>query len=193
MRDLFLTADWHLFHPRILNACNRPFSSVEENTEVIIQNVNNLPKDSILYNLGDLTCLNNRDDGIKEQIESVLNMIRPDIKVYIVGGNHDPEIPYINLKKENRIQNYRLATMLKIGVDKIFLSHFPHLRWHCCHYGSFHAFGHEHGTLEHEFGRSADVGVDNCNFKPIHVEDFMKRLRDRSNNGFYESQKFTDL
>ncbi|GEM_PF-4278693 len=191
MQDLFLTADWHLNHFNILHHCKRPFATIEEHNETIIENVNKLPKDAVLYNLGDLNSISLHEGGKRSRdvIDQMLKQIRPDIKMYVIGGNHDPEMDYITFKKDGRIQNFRTTAMIKVGIHKVWLSHYPHLRWNCSYHNSFHAFGHEHGTLTQVFGRSMDVGIDCHNYAPIHVEDFIQKLAHRNNNQFYTIEK----
>lgn len=51
----YYISDLHLFHNRILEKFNRPFSSVEEMHEVIINNWKNKVKDDdTVYILGDI-------------------------------------------------------------------------------------------------------------------------------------------
>lgn len=52
--NLFFVSDTHFFHKNIIDFCNRPFSSVEEMNEAIINNWNNVvsPNDYV-FHLGD--------------------------------------------------------------------------------------------------------------------------------------------
>lgn len=51
---VFFTSDTHFGHKAIIGFCDRPFSSVEEMTEVLVENWNSVvgPTDTI-YHLGD--------------------------------------------------------------------------------------------------------------------------------------------
>lgn len=51
---IFFTADLHLYHTNIIKHCNRPFETIEEMNNVLVDNWNKVvgPKDTI-YILGD--------------------------------------------------------------------------------------------------------------------------------------------
>ena len=52
----YYTSDLHLFHKNIIEYENRPFSSIEEMNNTIIDNINyRLSPDDELYILGDFT------------------------------------------------------------------------------------------------------------------------------------------
>ena len=53
---LYFTSDHHFWHTNIIQYCNRPFVSIEEMNEVLIQNWNDLvlPEDEVYY-LGDFS------------------------------------------------------------------------------------------------------------------------------------------
>lgn len=78
----YYISDLHLFHNRILEKFNRPFSSVEEMHEVIINNWKNKVKDDdTVYILGDVGMYHAREIG------NILNNL-PGRKI-LVTGNHD--------------------------------------------------------------------------------------------------------
>lgn len=52
--EIYFTSDLHLGHDNIIRFCNRPFSSVEEMNDRIIQNYNSIVhKNDLVYILGD--------------------------------------------------------------------------------------------------------------------------------------------
>src|SRR5580698_5527626 len=55
MSNIFFTSDEHFGHQNIIKFCNRPFTSLDEMTETLIENHNKLVKkgDSV-YHLGDM-------------------------------------------------------------------------------------------------------------------------------------------
>lgn len=77
----FVTSDQHFGHRNIITYCNRPFASVEEMNETMLERWNKTvgPED-IIYFLGDLT-LNSRGT------EYWLDRLNGDI--IFVRGNHD--------------------------------------------------------------------------------------------------------
>lgn len=80
MKNRWIIADPHFGHANIIKYCNRPFSSVEEMNEILIQNWNEtvLPGDRVYAN-GDF-CINRKFINILE----ILNG-----KKVLIKGNHD--------------------------------------------------------------------------------------------------------
>ena len=55
-KNIWFTADLHLGHRAILRLANRPFSSIDQHDETIIENINKLVKSGDdLYILGDIS------------------------------------------------------------------------------------------------------------------------------------------
>lgn len=55
--------------------------------------------------------------------------------------------------------------------QRIILCHYAFRVWNSSHHGSWHLYGHSHGSLPDDLGAlSWDVGSDNNNFTPISFE-----------------------
>lgn len=53
-QNIFFTSDTHFWHENIIKFCNRPFSSVEEMNDTIIENWNKVVgENDIVFHLGD--------------------------------------------------------------------------------------------------------------------------------------------
>lgn len=78
----FAISDTHFGHAKIIDYCNRPFSSVEEMDEVMIKNWNETVSnnDTVLH-LGDFGL------GNKEYIASIVKRLNG--KKILILGNHD--------------------------------------------------------------------------------------------------------
>lgn len=155
----FFTSDTHFGHANIIKYCNRPFKSVEEMDEALIKNWNDkVQVGDTVYHLGDFSF------GPAEKYASRLNgMIR------FVRGNHDrPLEAYLNCKY------FQFPDVLSIYVGKqqFFLSHYAHRVWPKSHRGTWHLYGHSHGTLPDDpDSMSFDCGVDCHNYAPLEFEE----------------------
>lgn len=152
----FFTADTHFSHYNIIKYCNRPFSSIEEMNQTIIDRWNSkVKKGDVVYHLGDFLFKG------RNSIGDILNVLNGQI--ILIKGNHD----WKNMVKEYFPVAFDLKN-IKIHNIPVTLCHYPMKRWPKMYHGAFHLFGHCHGTMEipeHEF--AMDVGVDCHNFYPL--------------------------
>lgn len=85
---VYFTADLHLGHNNIIKTCNRPFSSVDEMDDILIENWNKKVKgNDTVYIVGDL---------IWKGIDPKPYLDRLKGKKILVRGNHDSRIGLIN-------------------------------------------------------------------------------------------------
>jgi len=160
--NTWFTSDTHFGHANIVRYCNRPFANVREMDEALISNWNECvkPKDTI-YHLGDFAFR-----GDPSPIFRRLNGEK-----FLLLGNHDVR------KVVNKLFGWVKSTYkLRYNNQRIWLSHYAHLRWPNSHHGSFHLYGHSHGQLE-GMGRSMDVGVDVWNYRPVHIDVVLGTLK----------------
>jgi len=158
----YFTADPHLLHEGILNI--RPFKSTDEQTEVIVKNWNTVvTSGDIVYVLGDVALPKNPKLRVSE-IENILYQLNG--QKFLILGNHD-------LKNKALLALYKKVFVKVVDVlyikeqrQKIFLSHYAHRCWRASMHGSWHLFGHSHGSLL-QHGKSFDVGMDLWNFTPV--------------------------
>jgi calcineurin-like phosphoesterase family protein len=168
---LWFTADLHLGHTNIIRHCGRPFDSVEEMDQVLIQNINDcVKKQDRLYILGDF-CGQRRKSAY---IQSYLNRIHlhPN-QIFLILGNHDDE------KHSKRVfPNVYERYTVKHEGEQIVLSHYAMRTWNQSGRGRWHLYGHSHGNLP-DYGKSFDVGVDVWDFKPISFEQVKEQMDKR--------------
>jgi calcineurin-like phosphoesterase family protein len=173
----FFTSDLHLGHKHVIEYCNRPFSSVEEMDEVIINNWNSvISKCDRVFILGDL--LFDYGGGSYEKI-----IKRLQGRKYLVEGNHD------KFKKEEMGKLFpegfgKMKVYKNKGIH-ITLCHYAMRVWPLSHYNTWHLFGHSHGFLEPE-GKSWDIGVDNNKFMPLNLDEVVGIMEKRPNNFNYK-------
>ena len=160
-RNAFFTADTHFYHKNILTHCNRPFTTVEEMNNVIVDNWNAVvgPKD-VVYVLGDFSF------GTKKETRII--RARLNGSICLITGNHDedtvklPELfewikPYYELEIPEEENPF--------GIQIINLFHYPMREWNRRRYDVWALYGHCHKKCP-PYGKSFDVGVDGNDFRP---------------------------
>ena len=168
---VYFTSDTHFNHANIIGFCNRPFKSVEEMNEKLIENWNNVVgADDIVFHLGDF-CLGGSAEWTK-----VLDRLNG--KIYLIQGNHDMK----NLRQgyTNRFELITMQMHIEVGKQKIYLTHCPFLCYGGAYRDTWQLFGHVHTSkyntgkdksrLAYLFPTQYDVGVDNNNFTPVFFE-----------------------
>lgn len=186
---LYFTSDLHLGHENAIKFKGRPFWSIDEMNNILIENINAVVnEEDDLWILGDFSYKLN-----KEQVRQIRKQIRCR-HVHLVYGNHDKDYSQDHIFQS--VQHYK---ELKTEYGKIILFHYPILEWSAAHYGSIHLHGHIHSTGEYnsenlqKFYRDRfpsghapkhedlslriyDVGVDANQFKPISLAEIANRM-----------------
>ncbi len=185
MTNFWFTSDTHFGHENILRFCakTRPCASIEEHDRRIIANWQSVvQQNDVVYHLGDVGFSN------EEKLIRVFNQL-PGEK-YLIWGNHDQVI-----KKSTRMQNFftGIADYKEISIEKqrVVLFHYPIYEWNKMHHGSFHFYGHVHGSVGSEEipGRAQDVGIDTrpaidlslWSWKELHAK--LSKVEVRSHHG----------
>lgn len=167
MSDLFFTSDEHYGHKKIIEFCNRPFASVEEMTERMVENHNaKVSKGSRVYHLGDMFFKMHHMDALK-----VLDRLNG--QHYLVLGNHDEIVDQI----AHKFVWVKPFFELKVNKHPVTLFHYPMRTWKRREYGAWHLYGHVHGRFDSEpYGLSFDVGVDSWNYEPVSYEEVSAKM-----------------
>lgn len=173
-QNVFFTSDTHFGHRNIHKFCpkTRLGKDIQEHDEILIREwCNQVRSNDIVYHLGDF-CFGN-----SAYAESLLERLTG--KIFLIWGNHDnvflnnarlrQRFDWTGYYKEitlpaplayQNIPEDRTKTYI-VKDQKVVLFHFPIYEWHKIHKGSFHLYGHVHGTVTPHHGRALDVGVDN--------------------------------
>lgn len=176
----WITSDHHFGHKNIINYSGRPFTSIEEMDEVMIQRWNSkIKKNDLVYHLGDF-CF-----GSYTNAHKYLSNLKG--RISFIKGNHDSSW----IKKLDEKQILSDIFELKLNKNMFVLSHYPLLSWHKSPYGSTNCHGHTHGTIGllsdardnkilegGKRGKRIDVGVDTNNFYPYSIEEILEKVRD---------------
>ena len=163
--SIWFTSDTHFGHANIIRFCDRPFGSIEEHDEVLIDNWNKCikPGDDV-YHMGDFS-FDKRPDIVARRLNGRKHLIR---------GNHDhfKQSKLINPHFE-WIKDYH---SLKVDKQKFILFHYPIRNWHHCYKGTIHLFGHSHGGTP-DMGKSTDAGVDCWDYSPVHIDTILSYMK----------------
>lgn len=184
MSNFFFTSDQHFGHTNIIKYCNRPFSSVEEMDEKIIENWNKVVKpEDVVYTLGDFSLPDRKNYSTWEsQILFVkYTLKRLNGKIIIVFGSHDKHAYEC---KHSFYTYHNKNTIAEVKINELIIqcSHCALLTWEKRTHGALSAFGHVHSGPSKKFPcvlGSYDVGVDNNDFTPISLEDFVVKARSK--------------
>lgn len=181
MKQYWFTSDTHFGHKRVLEHSGRPFASLEEMDQKLIENWNSVvqPGDDV-FHLGDFAWRNaqhyrDRLQGnihkIKGNHHSAAKKIEKDFIWY--RDVMEVKIPYQtapfgvcncirpagHMFMEHHHQCASLSPVFE--RQRIWLSHYAHRVWPRMHHGVWHLYGHSHGNLKDDTHQlSMDVGVD---------------------------------
>ncbi len=162
---IYFSSDLHGHHSNIIKHCNRPFDSIEDMNDAMIQNINRVVKpNDTMYVIGDFVWWGGSD----EQIANFCRKINCK-NLHLVIGNHDE--PILDKLKPHFVSGDYLKE-IRHAQRTIVMCHYAMRTWNQSHRGSFHLYGHSHGQLPDDpHSYSFDVGVDCHNFKPLSIEE----------------------
>ena len=128
----FYTSDLHIGHQNCIKFDNRPFSTLEEMHDTIVENWNSVvKKDDDVYILGDYAWRNEIGLEILKKLKG---------KKHLILGNHDK----INEHMKKEFVSIEQIKIVKDGEKYVVLCHFPMAHWQGADYGYIHLFGHIH-------------------------------------------------
>ena len=166
---IFFTADTHLGHANIIKHCRRPFADVEAMDTAIIERINaRVGPDDWLYHLGDFSFRGGDPAAYRARVRC-RNMV-------LILGNHDPCFADGTARPEFASLFKAVHNLLKVTVQIdgrsqiVVLCHYAMRVWDRSHHGTWHLYGHSHGSLpDNPHALSWDVGVDANDFSPLSV------------------------
>lgn len=166
----YFTSDHHFGHSNVIKFCNRPFLSIEEMDEKLIQYWNETitNKDNVFI-LGDFFWKSNT-----KYCSSILNKLNG--YKYLLIGSHDDFLNKKELKKYFVfIKKYHVY---KQPGTRIVLFHNPLFSWDGMNNGVYHFFGHAHEKYVciNNNTMTYNVGVDTNNFRPISLDEIFTKL-----------------
>ena len=189
---LFWTSDTHFNHKNIMEYCKRPFASIEEMNETIIENWNRVVSpDATVFHLGDFAF------GTIAQWEEVRARLNGNI--HLILGNHDFHT-YTNYRERlsEMFASVSMQQVIEVGKHKIWMNHYPFLTFAGIYREknpAWQLFGHVHlsnksngkdlSRLDSLLDVQYEVGVDFNNYTPVSFETIRERIlyqRDNKTN-----------
>lgn len=165
MTNIWFTSDTHFGHKAIIRFSNRPFSSVEDMDETLIQRWNERVKpNDLIWHLGDFAF--HKSPTHLERLFNRLNGTK-----CLIIGNHDH-----NDTKRLSWANIKALTTIVLDKVPVILCHYGLRVWDRSHHGSLHLYGHSHNTLPGN-NQSLDVGVDCWDFRPVNIDEIRARMK----------------
>jgi calcineurin-like phosphoesterase family protein len=179
---IWFTSDPHFWHKNVIEYCQRPFGSLEEMHEALIQNWNKVVRPSHqVFVLGDFAFA-----GVQKTAEI---LARLNGRKDLVMGNHDWRFKsekWLDLGFDDATSS--LMMMLE-DVGRVDLSHFP-FRGAGDHGGQEERYaehrledrggwllhGHVHNAWKRR-GRMLNVGVDVRNFAPVSLDELVEEMK----------------
>ncbi|MGD9900972.1 MAG: metallophosphoesterase [Spirochaetales bacterium] len=177
---IYYIADTHFGHKNIIRMCNRPFASIDEMNETLINNWNKKvkPTDTV-YIIGDMFHHLNRDPSeILERLNG---------EKHLILGNHDPKWLRNYPQTAKYFKTISRMELINVTAGTATLCHYPMFSFE----GKYLIYGHIHEkrqeplwsyTKDNEFMLNA--GVDVNNFEPVNFYELQK------NNAIYKAKNY---
>ena len=148
---IFIAADHHFHHKNIIEYCKRPFKTVEEMDNVMIEKWNKkVGKNDLVIHLGDFAL------GNKEKIKETREKLNGTI--ILIKGNHD------------RVNEGFIVVRDSIQIGNLLFSHRPIPKGEVPK-GCINIHGHIH---EKESLSGINVSVEKTDYDPILLEELEK-------------------
>jgi len=168
---IFWTADWHFFHRKILEYCNRPFKSEAHMRNTIINNFNKtVGKKDSTFVVGDVAMLGGSQ---WERLKGVMQKLNGT--KHLIFGNHD-EFRWERYVDIGFTTVHSALWLREDGLDLI-MAHDPSV--YCTvKPGTILICAHVH-TLFKSLQKElvVNVGVDQWDFKPINIKQIREELK----------------
>lgn len=185
--SIWYTADWHIFHGRMLQYYPERKRWVFHKygiTQLTVNNMNNVIMSNIvgvignlpgdLYVLGDVSI--SKKDNVIIWLEKLQSKIH-NCNLHLIVGNHDS-------KKVIKWDGWKSVSEYKLIYDRgipVVLFHYPIESWHGMPKGAVHLHGHQHGKNKQSAYLRKDVGIDLW-ATPVTLDDIGFRVSHKNKN-----------
>ena len=175
---IYYISDTHFRDQSIFDKCKRPFKSLQEMEETIVQKWNTkINDDDVVYVLGDLV---KDDDASAIQIFNKLKGHK-----HLIVGNHDHQLLEV-IEDSSLFETIRFIDLIFDKNRKVCVCHYPLMDWMEFNRQGVLVYGHIHNKtamngnaykLMKEFYETLpayNCGVDVCNFEPKTLDELIR-------------------
>ena len=153
---IFITADHHFNHKNIIEYCKRPFKSVEEMNNIMIEKWNKkVNKEDLVIHLGDFAL------GNKQQVNDIRKKLNGTI--ILIKGNHD------------KVNKGFLIVRDSLQIGNLIFTHRPIPKADISK-GCVNVHGHIH---EKDSLHGINVSVEKTDYEPILLEELENKILDK--------------
>lgn len=179
MSEVFMIGDLHLSHSNIIKYCYRPFSTIEEMNEALIENWNKIVgKEDKVFMMGDFALCG------KEKIIEFGNRLKG--RKTLILGNHDGA----SLKTYYEA-GFEMISKYPILFNEFFiLSHEPQYVQENGVYANIFAHVHTNPMYKSVSSRSFCTSAERINYTPISFEIIKKQMEDYKDVEKEEDKEF---
>lgn len=169
IHEKWFISDTHFFHANILKFTDkaglriRPFNSLDEMHEVMIDNWNSVVKDGdYVYHLGDVTM------QYHKPFQELMYRLKGDKRLIV--GNHD------KLKQEGLMKHFSKVELWKGFKEHNFTAtHIPQ-RLESLRDGKFNVHGHTHQNNVCDRCNYINVCVEVRQYTPVHLDTIISEI-----------------
>lgn len=163
--NIWVWSDTHFGHKNIIKYCDRPFDDLDEMSQRLIDNHNEVVgDDDLVIWVGDVAFMGDqRANGILHQLKG---------ERILIIGNHD-----INKGKVRNLDFKEKHLIYTVGgmPDMVF-THYP---FETCPAGWINVHGHIHNSYEMNSLQHINVSVEVLDYKPMHWHRLVEIARTR--------------
>lgn len=172
---IWFTSDCHFNHVNAIPYCDRPFETVEEMNQTLIDNWNSVVKnEDTVYVLGDFIM------GSPSTVKNIVNQLNG--KIIVVRGNHDTD-KKLEIYDELDIEVKDLI-YIKDGRKTYICSHYPMYlgQWNDGRKNKLYCLsGHTHikSPFYEDISLNYHVGVDAHEYTPVDFEQIKEEIKQK--------------
>ena len=171
----YYIADCHFGHANIIRYCARPFGSVQEMDETMLENwKRRVQSDDTVYILGDLMFFCKKPEFYLQQLTG---------HKHLIVGNHD-KVWMKKVRAEEYFESIQPMLELRADGRALTLCHYPMMTWDGVADGSCLIYGHIHNNTRDDYWpllsrmeNALNAGVEINHYAPVTFEELVENNR----------------